>query len=207
MSWVDLLLFLIIVGIMLWGMFRGAVRQLIGLLGLYVAIVASLWLYRSLALLVGALLPNLSQSGRESIAFLFLFILISNLVSAMVRSIFVTPPEERKRKKPWEEEGLADAAAKTAQRFIFAPLNLLGGMVFALVSACVWISLITSLMRYSLAVPWPAYDWIRVFLREGFLHSRLLPLFDAALYIVYASVSLWVPPTGGKLPPIFSGQL
>ena len=65
MNWVDLLLFLIVVGTMLWGMFRGVVRQVISLLGLYVATVASLWLYPSLAVLVGTLMPNLSQSGRE----------------------------------------------------------------------------------------------------------------------------------------------
>jgi hypothetical protein len=207
MSWLDLLLFLIVVGTMLWGMFRGAVRQLIGLLGLYVALVASLWLYPSFAILVGALMPNLSENGRETIAFLFLFILVSNIVSAMVRSVFVTSPEERKRKKPLEEEGITDAAAKTAQRFIFAPLNLLGGMVFALISACVWISLVTALLRYTLMVPWLAYDGIRAFLLQGLLDSQLMGLFDAALRITYTSVSPWVPRTGGELPAIFSGQL
>jgi hypothetical protein len=207
MSWLDLLLFLIVVGTMLWGMFRGAVRQFIGLLGLYVATVASLWLYPSFALLVGVLMPNLSESGRETIAFLFLLILISNIVSAMVRSIVETPPEERKRKKPREQEGIAEAVAKTGERFIFAPLNLLGGMVFALISACVWISLVTVVLRYSLIAPWPAYDGVRAFLLEGFLQSRLMFLFDAALIIIYNSVSPWVPRTGGELPPIFSGQL
>ena len=207
MSWVDLLLFLILVGMMLWGMFRGVVRQLIGLLGLYVAIVASLWLYPSFAILAGALVPNLSESGRETIAFLFLFILTSNIVSAMLRSVFVTPPEERKRKKPREKEGIADAVAKTSERFIFAPLNLLGGMVFALISACVWISLVTAVLRYALVVPWLAYDGLRAFLLQGLLDSQLTYLFDAALRIIYTSVSPWVPRTGGELPAIFSGQL
>ncbi len=207
MSWVDLLLFLIVVGTMLWGMFRGVVRQLIGLLGLYVAIVASLWLYPSFAILVGALIPKLSESGRETIAFLFLFILTSNIVSAMLRSVFVTPPEERKREKPWEEEGITDEVAKTAQRFVLAPLNLLGGMVFALISACVWISLITAVLRYALVVPWLAYDGIRAFFLQGLLDSQLMYLLDAALRIIYTSVSLWVPRTGGELPAILSGQL
>jgi hypothetical protein len=207
MSWVDLLLFLIVVGTMLWGMFRGVVRQLIGLLGLYVAIVASLWLYPGLSILVGALMPRLSESGRETIAFLFLFILTSNIVSAMLRSVFVTPPEERKRKKPWEEEGITDEVAKTAQRFVLAPLNLLGGMVFALISACVWISLVTAVLRYALVVPWLAYDGLRAFLFQGLLDSQLMYLFDAALRIIYTSVSPWVPRTGGELPAILSGQL
>ena len=207
MNWVDLLLFLIVAGTMLWGMFRGAVRQLISLLGLYVAIVGSLWLYPSLAILVGALIPKLSESGRETIAFLFLFILISNIASAMMRSVLVTPPEERKRKKPRRQEGVTDAAARTAQRFIFAPSNLLGGMVFALVSVCVWISLVTAVMRHALVVPWLAYDGIRAFLLDGLVQSRLMFLFDTALRIIYTSVSPWVPRTGGELPAIFSGQL
>jgi hypothetical protein len=205
MSWIDLLLFLIVVGTMLWGMFRGVVRQLISLLGLYVALVVSLWLYPSLAILVGMLIPNLSGNGRETIAFLFLFILVSNIASAMVRSIFVTQPEERKRKE--RREGVTEEVAKTAQRFIFAPLNLIGGMVFALISACVWISLVSALLRYSLVVPWLAYDGIRTLLLEGFRQSQLIPLFDAALRIIYASVSPWVRLTGGELPAIFSGQL
>jgi len=207
MSWLDLLLFLIVVGMMLWGMFRGVVRQIISLVGLYVALVASLWLYPSFAILVGALVPSLSQSGRETIAFLFLFILISNIVSAMVRSVFVTPPEERKRKKPREEEGIADAVAKTSERFILAPLNLVGGMVFALISACIWISLVTAVLRYALVVPWLAYDGIRAFLLNGLVHSDLMVLFDQVLRIAYVSVSPWVPRTGGELPAIFSGQL
>lgn len=207
MNWLDLLLVLIVVGTMLWGMYRGAVLQLIGLLGLYVAIVASLWLYPSLAILVGMLIPKLSQSGRETTAFLFLFIFVSNVVSAMMRSLVAAPPEERKRKKPPEEEGITDALAKTSERFIFAPLNLLGGMVFALISACVWISLVTAALRYSLLLPWPAYDGVRVFLLDGFLQSRLIYLFDAAMIIIYTSVSPWVPSTGGELPAIFSGQL
>jgi hypothetical protein len=208
MNWVDLLLFLIVIGTMLWGMFRGVVRQLISLLGLYVATVASLWLYPGLAILIGRLVPNLSQSGRETIAFLFLFILVSNIVSAMLRSVLVTPPEERKRKKPREQEGIVDAVAKTSERFIFAPLNLLGGMVFAFISVCVWISLVMALLRYGLAVPWVAYDGVRAFVFQGLLESGLSGLFDQVLSIVYASVSPWVPRTaGGELPAIFSGRL
>jgi len=207
MNWLDLLLFLIVMGMMLWGMFRGAVAQLIGLFGLYVAIVASLWLYPSLAILVGMMMPKLSQSGRETIAFLFLFIFISNVVSATVRFALATPPEERKRKKPREEEGIADAVAKTSKRFIFAPLNLLGGMVFAFISVCVWISLVTAVLRHALVVPWPAYDAIRAFLLDGLVRSGTMVLFDQVLYIVYASVIPWVPRTAGELPAIFSGQL
>jgi len=208
MNWVDLLLFLIVIGTMLWGMFRGVVRQLISLLGLYVALVASLWLYPGLAILVGRLMPNVSQSGRETTAFLFLFILVSNIVSAILRSVLVTSPEERKRKKPREQEGIVDAVAKTSERFIFAPLNLLGGMVFAFISVCVWISLVMALLRYGLTVPWLAYDGIRAFVFQGLLESRLSGLFDQVLYIAYTSVSPWVPRTaGGELPAIFSGQL
>jgi hypothetical protein len=207
MNWLDLLLFLIVIGMMLWGMFRGVVAQLIGLFGLYVAIVASLWLYPSLAILVGILMPKLSESGRETVAFLFLFIFISNVISATVRFALVTPPEERKRKKPREEEGIADAVAKTTKRFIFAPLNLLGGMVFAFISVCVWISLVTAVLGYSLVVPWPAYDGIRAFLLDGLVQSSSMVLFDQVLHIVYASVSPFVPSTAGELPAIFSGQL
>lgn len=205
MNWLDLLLFLTVIGTMLWGMSQGVVAQFIGLVGLYIATVASLWLYPSFAIFVGALMPKLSESGRETIAFLFLFILISNIVSAMMRSVFVTSPEERKRRRP--REGMKEAMAKTAQRFVLAPLNLLGGMVFALISACVWISLVAAVLRYSLAVPWLAYDGVRVFLLEGFLQSRLISLSDAGLRIIYTSVSPWVPRTGGELPAIFSGQL
>ena len=206
MNWVDLLLFLIVVGTMLWGMFRGVVRQLIGLLGLYVAIVASLWLYPGLAVLIGRLLPNLTPNVQATIAFLFLFTLISNIFSALLRSLLVIPPEERKLKKP--RGGMKEAMSKTAQRFILAPLNLLGGMVFAFISVCVWISLIMAVLRYALAVPWLAYDGVRAFVLQGILESRLSGLFDQVLYIAYSSVSPLVPRTEGELPAIFfSGQI
>lgn len=208
MNWVDLLLVLIVLGTTLWGMFRGVVRQVISLLGLYVAVVASLWLYPGLAILIGRLLPNLSQNGRDTVAFLFLFILVSNVFNIMLRSILITPPEERRRKKPREEEGIADAVAKTSQRFIFAPLNILGGMLFAFITACVWISMVMALLRYALVVPWLAYDGIRAFVFQGIIESQLSVLSDQVLRIAYASVSPWVPRTaGGDLPAIFSGQL
>jgi hypothetical protein len=208
MNWVDLLLVLIVLGMTLWGMFRGVVRQVISLLSLYVAVVASLWLYPSLAILIGMLMPKLSESGRETIAFLFLFIFVSNVVSATVRFAIVTPPEERKRKKPREQEGITDAVARTGERFILAPLNLLGGMVFALISTCVWISLVMALLRYALVAPWLAYDGIRALVLQGILESRLSVLFDQVLYIAYTSVRPFVPRTvGGELPAIFSGQL
>lgn len=207
MNWVDLLLFLIVIGVMLWGMFQGVVRQLIGLMGLYVAVVASLWLYPSFAIFVGTLMPKLSQSGRETIAFLFLFILTSNIISAVLRSILVSPsPEERKRKE--QRGSVKEAIAKTSERFILAPLNLVGGMVFALISVCIWISLVMALLHYGLTVPWLAYDGIRAFVLQGILESRLSGLFDQVLYIIYALVRPFVPRTvGGELPAIFSGQL
>jgi len=209
MNWVDLLLFLIVVGVMLWGMFRGVVRQFFDLLGLYVATVASLWLYPSLALLVGRLMPSLSQSGRETTAFLFLFILISNVVSAILRSIFVpASPEERKRRKARGRESIKGALAKVTQRFLLAPFNLLGGILFAFITVCVWISLVTAALRYALVVPWLAYDGIRAFLLDGLVQSRLMVLFDQVLRIAYASVRPLVPHTArGELPAIFSGQL
>ncbi len=206
MNWVDLLLFLIVIGVMLWGMFRGAVRQLFDLLGLYVAIVASLWLYQSLALLVGRLMPNLSQSGREAIAFLFLFILISNGVSAILRSIFVPASSEERKRKARGREGIKSAIAKATQRFLLAPFNLLGGILFAFLTICVWISLVTAALRYALVVPWLAYDGIRAFLLDGLMQSRLMVLFDQVLHITYALVRPLVPHiAGGELPAIFSG--
>jgi hypothetical protein len=208
MNWVDLLLVLIVLGTIFWGMFRGAVRQLIGLLGLYVAIVASLWLYPGLAILIGRLLPNLTQNVQATIAFLFLFTLISNIVSAMLRFVLVPPPEERKRKKPGEKGVITEAVAKTTQRFILAPLNLLGGMAFAFISVCIWISLVMAVLRYALPVPWLAYDGIRAFMLQGILESRLSGLFDQVLQIAYTSVRPFVPRTvEGELPAIFSGQL
>jgi hypothetical protein len=188
MNWLDVLLLGILTGALLWGMLRGVKSQLIGLLSLCLAVGLALWFYPDLATFLRGVLPRISRQGRETIAFLFLLIVVSNLINYAVRSS-TTPPEERRRETYYPaEEGLEAALARGVQRFILSPLNMLGGMSLAFISACIWLGLIMTIMRLSFAAGWPAYDGIRLFFYTGFSHSTLLGLFNDAFQIAYASI-------------------
>lgn len=190
-----LLIFFLVVGAA-WGMMRGPGRLLIGLFSLYVGLVISLLLYRQLGDFFRGLLPAMSVSGSQSLAFVILLLAFVNGFNFLTR-YFATPPEERKRKSRGEVE---EVVAHSGRRFLTGPLATLLGLVVGLVVTVVWISLILAVFQFALRTGVPGGSGLRGQLST----STLVPWFNYILVLVYRSVSIWVP---GGVPSIFANLL
>ena len=194
-----LLLFLLVMG-SLWGLLAGAGRLLVGLFSLYVGLVISLLLYQPLAGFLRDLLPGMSITGSESLAFVFLLLTFVNGLSFVTR-YFGTPPEERRKKKRGRVQ---EAVAKEGTRFLTGPLNQLGGLVVGFVVTIVWLSIMMAVFQFAVKAGWPTANSVRAAVEQQISTSALLWMSNYALYLIYRSVSIWVP---GELPSIFRGLL
>jgi uncharacterized membrane protein required for colicin V production len=192
-----LLVFFLLVGA-LWGLLRGAGKLLIGLFSLYVGLVIALWLYRPLAAFFRDLLPEMSVTGSQALAFLIILFVSVNSISYLTR-VFATPPEERKRK---QRSDLQEAVAEGGQRFLTGPLNQLAGLILGIVVAVVWISVILAALQFVLRSGLPVSGVGEV--RRQLETSTLVPWFNYALSLIYLAVSFWIP---GDVPNIFSGLI
>lgn len=192
MNPLDLLIILLVLLGTVTGLIRGAGKQLIGLLSFWLSLIISLWLYKPLSdEIIGGVLTGMSAAGRDTLAFLSLMILFSNLIALALR-LTTTPPEAKKRKKVSEFEEVVE---KSSQRFIIGPLNTLGGLALGFVSTVVWLSVLLALVQFFLsAAP-------RSALAAAVAGSQLVPIMNSLLGWVYFSVRLFVP---GRLPGIFA---
>ncbi|MFQ5613984.1 MAG: CvpA family protein [Anaerolineae bacterium] len=206
LNWLDLILvgFLIIAA--LFGMLRGVKRQIVTFLGIGAALLASLGLYQELTPYIGRLFRELSASGREAIAFLFLFIFISNAISYALRTTFI-PPETRLRAGPLDDHSLGGALKRLVWRFIISPLNLLGGMFLAFVSTAIWLSLLLAVTQFSLRTPWGMRDDVRFFFLRGIAESQFTQSFNVIFWTTSNTINTWLPTLNVQLPAIFTGTL
>ncbi len=194
-----MLVFFLILGTV-WGLLRGATRLLIGLFSLYVGLILSLWLYKPLANYLRSLLPGMSITGSEALAFVFLLLVLVNGF-AFFTEYFSTPPEERRRKKRGEVQ---EAVAQTGRRFLTGPLSAIGGLVVGFVVTVVWISLLLAILQFVVQAEWPIANGARFTFQGELATSTLKPTFNQILTLIYRSVKIWVP---GEVPSVFSGLL
>ena len=193
-----LLIFFLVIGA-LWGLLRGAGRLLIGLFSLYVGLVIALVLYRPLGAFFRDLVPEMSVSGSQALAFVILLLAFVNGISFLTR-YFGTPPEERKRKKRGDVQ---EAVAEGGMRFLTGPLNQLVGLVLGILVAIVWVSLLLAVVQSVLRSGFATGSGVGAF-RTQLQTSVLVPWFNYALALIYSAVSFWIP---GDAPNILSGLL
>jgi len=194
----DYLLILFLVIGAAWGLLRGSWRLLISLFSLYVGLVLTLRLYQPLANFFRNLVPAMSVSGSEALAFVLLLFVLVNGFNLLTR-YFATPPEDRKRKKRGD---LQEAVTSGSQRFIIGPLTRLLGLLIGIVVAIVWISLVLAVFQFVVRSGWPTANDIRVSILHQLNSSFLVPVFNEVLNRIYWSVRIWVP---GEVPSLFAG--
>jgi hypothetical protein len=186
MNWVDLILLTILIGGLWRGMVQGFSRQLLSLLSLCLAGALAFLLYPDLAVLLRPILRGISRQGRELVSFLLVFISFCNLVNYAVRP-GTHSPEERRREDYASENSLEAALERGLNRFVLAPLSMLGGLALACVVTSIWLGIAASIMRFSLTIPWPGYEGVRSFLYQGLAASSLLGVFDCSVDYVYST--------------------
>ena len=197
----DYLLLLIILVSAAWGALQGTTRLLIAIFSLYIALVVSLLLYGPFATFLRDLVHEFSVVGSQALAFAaILFVVFTGL--SFLTHFATTPAEERKRKR---KDSVASQGGVTGRsllrRFVIAPLKTLIGFVIGLMVSSVWISLALALLQYVMASP-ATVGYYGAGLRFQLHMSVLTPMFNIVLYVVFRSVSIWLP--GGDMPIIFA---
>lgn len=183
-----LLIFLLVIGTF-WGMMRGVIKLLIGIFSLYVGLVIALLLYQPLAGFFRSLLTSLSVTGSEAIAFAFLLIVCVNVLDFLTR-LLSTPPEQRRRQS---RSPLEDVEESRLRRFVIGMPAMLVGLVIGLVVTAVWMSLGLAILQFLLKTGGPTMGGIARDLRDQMATSALINVFNYVLYLVYQSVSFWLP--------------
>lgn len=175
MNLVDFLLFLGFAGGIALGFYRGLIKQLLGLLALYVSLVASTLTYPYLS-------PIISRSTQTApliadlVAFLFLLAVFDIIANLMLNTLIEEPRAKR-----------------------FGTLDLTGGMLIGLLNACIWGAVIVAIVRSATATGnWLSYEGLRTFLHDQTTHSLLANIFRTVFRIVMATIKPWL--FGGDLP-------
>lgn len=197
----DLLLIVILFIGLLAGFVRGAISQIVSAVSIWLGLVATLWLYKTLSERI--LQPETSGFGiaktpADVLAFLILLLVFFNAFRLLVKYLAV-PPEERKKKKkkrgrvgPIEE----DITPSATQRFIVGPLQALGGIAMGIVLTTLWLALILGVLQFIFQptgtdVPYSGFTGGLV---TNLRRSALVDsYFNPVLALVVQSVDLFVP--------------
>jgi uncharacterized membrane protein required for colicin V production len=195
----DLLLLVILFIGILAGFVRGAVPQIVSVVSIWLALVATLWLYKPLSEQIFQ--PETSGLGMaklpsDVLAFLVLLFVFFNAFRLLVKYLAVPPEEKKKKRKRKGVVGVPEEVAPSAvQRFIIGPLNALGGIVMGFILTTLWLALILGVIQFIFQptrtdIPYSGFtNGLVTNLRE----STLLPYFNQVLGAVVRSVSLFVP--------------
>jgi hypothetical protein len=201
LNMLDYLLVLVIVAGAMWGTLQGVGKLLIGILCLYVAMVVSLLLYLPLGRFFGKLVPAFSSVGAQALAFvLILFVVYSGLT--IVARFVASPAEERRRRQQQilRTTGVEEER-RPLNRYLVGPLKTVVNFAIGLLVATMWLSLALAVVQFVVLSQMPV-GLSGASLRQQISSSALLPMFNVALYLLYRSVSIWLP--SGDIPIVFA---
>jgi uncharacterized membrane protein required for colicin V production len=195
----DLLLIVILfIGILI-GFVRGALVQVFALISIWLGLVTTLWLYKpfSTRILQAENGLGLSKTAGDTLAFLVLLLVFYNLYNIGVRYLSKPPEERKKRKKKSKVGPIEDVTPSSMQRFVYGPINALGGILMGFIMTTLWLALILGVLQFifqptatSSAVP---YTGFAQQLLTNLQTSALLPYFNLVLAGLIRSVDLFVP--------------
>lgn len=179
MNIVDILIMVTLcIGTMI-GFYHGLVRTVFHTLLLYGATVISAFAYPTVAKWIGYIAPDTSPQLRQALGFLFLFLLLFNMVAFSARASF-----------------------KSHGPFLPAMLDKLGGMVAGFFMTCLWIGICLILADFLLSVSWVKWEPLRhsmYYLVAGSAFARQM---RGVLPYALEALKPWFAPFGG-LPRLF----
>lgn len=183
-----------------WGMMQGVVRLLTDLLGMYIGLVVTLLVYRPIGDFFRRLVPGMSVSGSEALAFaLCMTVLVTGL--SLVSRFTGIPPENRKRRRKLNVE---ETQPTGCRRRVLSPMNQLGGLLVGFVVSIIWLSLALAVLQFLFRWGGSNVGAARG-LRIQLQTSDLVPVANHVVYLIYRSVSFWFPT--GQAPTIFARVL
>jgi uncharacterized membrane protein required for colicin V production len=174
----DLIILALLAAGILTGWKQGLVRQLLGMASFYVALVLGAQYHRIVGGWVMAIAPNSVWVVVDTMAFLFLFVVVLLTFTWVGRQVY----------------------ADTHIPF-FALLDSLTGSVFGILAACLQVIIALSLMRFVLSISWIEWESTRQVFLQVFRTSVLEPIFVGAAPMLYVLIRPWLP---SGLPALLS---
>jgi hypothetical protein len=137
---------------------------------------------------------GMGKTSADTLAFLILLLVFFNGFRLVVTYLAV-PPEERRKKKKSKDDPLADAEPSALQRFVYGPINAVGGMVMGFILTTLWLALILGVLQFIFqpTVADIPYSGFSKGLVTNMRTSFLLPIFNMVLRGLVNSVDLFVP--------------
>lgn len=205
----DAILIIILFLGCIFGMTRGAMPQFISAVSIWLGLVLALWIYTPLSRsLIRGLFQSWAPQTTDAIAFFCLFVVFSFFVRLVVTYVIFPPADEekrlkaeKKRRERREQEGIEEPFI---QRFVFGPLNLIGGLILGFVLTTFWWAIILGMLQFVLQP-----DLLQGFssfmlnvagqLQRSYLVDNL---FNSTLYWLLSSIRLFAPPPGTIFSPV-----
>jgi membrane protein required for colicin V production len=177
MNWLDfVLLFIVLVGA-LFGFFQRLVRQIGGLVSLYIGLVLASAFYGHLTNWLGSHFRIMSREVGEVLSFLVIFALVYGLLELIFRR---TVPESR----------LA----------FLGVMDQLGGVILGFLATAAQVGVALLILQFVGGITWVRGDSFRLAFLQAFDSSLLAPLFTSYVSLVVGLVQPWLP---GGLPSFF----
>jgi uncharacterized membrane protein required for colicin V production len=177
MNWFDFILVgLVLVGVIV-GYMQGLLRQLTGLLALYIGLVMAAYFHGAVERRIDFFVPKMADVAQESLAFLAILALVYVALHWLGQQAF---PETR----------------LAALGF----LDQLGGMVIGFLVVGVQIGVGLLIFRFLSGVSWIRGDTVRLAFAQAIEASPLVPTFQTYLAFVARTLLPWLP---AGLPAFF----
>jgi len=189
----DLLLIVFLFIGLLVGMVRGTAPQLISIVSIWLGLFTTLWLYK---LFSNNILQGLGMGavGSDFFAFLLILFVTFQSIRLLVKTLS-TLPEDRKKKTKDKDDPLAERPKTPMERFVFGPLNMLGGMVLGIILMSLWLAIILGALQFIFQpsdVPADVGAFTRR-MRGQFNTSTLMPMFNSILWGLSWSLDFFIP--------------
>lgn len=201
----DLLVIIFLLIGVIYGAFRGAGRQIIGLFSAWLGLIVCLWLYIpfSRRILKGIFLKQENVESASNVVFdTFAFFMLLIVFSAIVQFIIVQTTKSPEEKTDQSGKTFIDRAN---QKNTISIVNLLGGLITGFVVTAVWVSILMAPVQHALFSMNTSSGFF-IQLKSAMSTSFLVPYFKLVLGGIYASIQFFIPSSGG-LPVIFRSFL
>jgi uncharacterized membrane protein required for colicin V production len=190
------LLFILFIGLLI-GLLRGVIPQVISLLSMWLALLASLWTYKLFSdnILQGLDIGRLTS---DTIAFLTMLFVFFQAIRLFVKYLLKPPEEKKKPPKKAGRVGPIEAPKRTGtQRFIVGPLNALAGIFLGILLTSLWLAIILGVFQFFFQeavfnAQTPAGSLSAPGLAGQLRSSTLVYYFNQILWVLVQSVSLFV---------------
>ncbi len=177
-NWLDIVLIILLLSGMAIGFAQGLVRQLIGLVAMYIGLVLATQFFRPLSQLAGDAIntpPNTLTNASAFFVILFLTMLVINY--------------------------FGQDAYKATKITIIPFVDQLIGMVLGVASMWIILSVAVNVLTFAVNTQtWGNAETARDLMRDGLEQSRLAEIASSTLPAIVATIRPWLP---GGLPAIF----